>query len=505
MKRAIFRSVLACLCVYATFSGFSSKSLAEEKVKGFVISSESNLKTIEKVNNRILDNTKGSASKVSYVVNIDDKISFSLAGLLSLDKGGVVIPVKDNNIDETSKAILKSSEQVYVVGDKSSISDDILNDLGIKFKRIGSDNPGDTNFQVNKFLDNRDLLVVDSKNDSDILGAIHYAGVYNMSLYIFDSTKQIDENIISEVKNERNIYFYDGVESISDEVKAKIYDLSKKDKKEIKSYSLDGKDLLKIFKDRYSLRKNENVVLSENKNLTDMLSSYILADKSGYGYLVIDSESMNLDIEKLISESGSKNLYYVSTDELGKFVNFRSLLSTVNKEEVTGFEVNEDKGEITVSDSNTDKKDENSVSEQVTVKSNEKLVDGKIVPKEEEKTSSEKPSSETSTETSSTNSSASSFNYSQVLVMDATSYTDDPAENGGYNTTKLGTPLRYGVVAVDPKVIPLGTKLYIEGYGYAVAEDTGGAIKGKRIDLCFTNKAQANAFGRKNVKVYILK
>lgn len=505
MKRAIFRSVLACLCIYATFSGFSSKSLAEEKVKGFVISSESNSKTIEKVNNRILDNTKGSASKVSYVVNIDDKISFSLAGLLSLDKDGVVIPVKDNNVDDASKAILKNSEQVYVVGDKSSISDDILNDLGIKFKRIGSDNPGDTNFQVNKFLDNRDLLVVDSKNDSDILGAIHYARVYNMSLYIFDSTKQIDENIISEVKNERNIYFYDGVESISDKVKAKIYDLSKKDKKEIKSYSLDGKDLLKIFKDRYSLRKNENVVLSENKNLTDMLSSYILADKSGYGYLVIDSESMNLDVEKLISESGSKNLYYVSTDELGKFVNFRSLLSTVNKEEVTGFEVNEDKGEITVSDSNTDKKDENSVSEQVTVKSNEKLVDGKIVPKEEEKSSLEKSNSETQSGTSSTNGSVSNFNYSQVLVMNATSYTDDPSENGGYSTTRLGTPLRYGVVAVDPRVIPLGTKLYIEGYGYAVAEDTGGAIKGNRIDLCFTNKAQANAFGRRNVKVYILK
>ena len=100
MKRAIFRSVLACLCVYATFSGFSSKSLADEKVKGFVISSESETKTIEKVNNRIIDNTNGSASKISYVVNINDKISFSLAGLLSLNKGGVVIPVKDNNIDD---------------------------------------------------------------------------------------------------------------------------------------------------------------------------------------------------------------------------------------------------------------------------------------------------------------------------------------------------------------------------------------------------------------------
>ncbi|MFT4445278.1 3D domain-containing protein [Parvimonas sp. G1967] len=501
MKRAIFRSVLACLCIYATFSGFSSKSLADEKVKGFVISSESETKTIEKVNNRILDNTKGSASKISYVVNIDDKISFSLAGLLSLDKGGVVIPVKDNNIDDTSKAILKNSEQVYVVGDKSSISDDILNDLGIKFNRIGSDNPEDTNYHVNKFLGNRDLLAVDSGNDSDILGAVHYARIYNMNLYIYDSTKQIDENIISEVKNGKNIYFYDGVESLSNEAKAKIYDLSEKDKKEIKSYSLDGKDLLKIFKDRYSLRKNENVVLSENKNLTDMLSSYILADKSGYEYLVMDSKSMNLDVERLISESGSKNLHYVSTDELGKFVNFRSLLSSVNKEEVTGFEVNKDKGEITVSDSNSDKKAENSVSEKVTVKSNEKLVDGKIVPKEEEKNVTEKSNDEPS----SSKSSDGSFEYSKVLVMNATSYTDDPSENGGYSTTRLGTPLRYGVVAVDPRVIPLGTKLYIEGYGYAVAEDTGGAIKGNRIDLCFTNKAQANAFGRRNVKVYILK
>ena len=483
MKRAIFRSVLACLCVYATFSGFSSKSLADEKVKGFVISSESDFKTIEKVNNRILDNTNGSASKVSYVVNIDDKINFSLAGLLSLDKDGVVIPVKNNNIDDVSKELLKKSEQVYVVGDNSSISDDILNDLGIKFERIGSNNPDDTNLYVNKFLDNRDLLIVDSRNDSDILGAIHYARIYNMSLYIFDSTKKVDENIISEVKNEGNIYFYDGVNSLPEDLKVKIYNLSKKDKKEIKSYSLDGKDLVKIFKDAYSAKNDSNVVLTENKNLTDMLSSYIFADKVNYEYLVIDSDSMNLDVEKLITESGAKNLYYVSTDELAKYVNFRASLSSVNK-------------------------DESAVSEKVTVNSNEVLVDGKVVSKEQEQEKVAADKAETkpvsTTETSDNKKTDTSFEYSKVLVMNATSYTDDPAENGGYNTTKMGTRLRYGVVAVDPRVIPLGTKLYIEGYGYAVAEDTGGAIKGNRIDLCYTDRAQAEAFGRRNVKLYIL-
>lgn len=492
MKRAIFRSILACLCVYAIFSGFSSKSFANEKVRGFVISSESESKTIEKVNNRILDSANGSSSKISYVVNIDDKISFSLAGLLSLDENGVVIPVKDGNIDENSKNILKNSEQVYVVGDSSSISDDVLNNLEIKFQRIGSTNSEDTNAYVNKFLGNRELLVVDVKESSDVLGAIHYAHIYNMNLYLFDSTKNINEKLISE--NENSIYFFDGVNSVKDDVKAKIYDLSKKDKKEIKSYSLDGKDLLKIFKDKYASKLNENVVLSERGNLIDMLSSYILADKSGYGYLIIDSNSMNLEIEKMLKKSNVKSLNFVSTDELGKYVSFRAILSSLNNEEVTGFEVEKSKNEIILSDLSSDKKGGNSVSEEVTVKKDETIIDGKIVSKEQEKTP----------ETVETVKSG-ELNYSKVLTMDATSYTDDPAENGGYSTTRMGTPLRYGVVAVDPSVIPLGTKLYVEGYGYAVAEDTGGAIKGNRIDVCYTDKAKAHAFGRRNVKVYILK
>ena len=64
----------------------------------------------------------------------------------------------------------------------------------------------------------------------------------------------------------------------------------------------------------------------------------------------------------------------------------------------------------------------------------------------------------------------------------------------------------YGVAAVDTRVIPLGTKLYVEGYGYCIAADTGGAIKGNRIDLCYgTHSAVlASGFGHKNVKVYII-
>lgn len=93
----------------------------------------------------------------------------------------------------------------------------------------------------------------------------------------------------------------------------------------------------------------------------------------------------------------------------------------------------------------------------------------------------------------------------KVIVMQATAY--DPSAG---SKTAMGTRARVGAVAVDPKVIPLGSKLYIESmdgfptYGYATAEDTGGAIKGNRIDLFYSTNSQALKFGRRNVKVYVL-
>lgn len=71
-------------------------------------------------------------------------------------------------------------------------------------------------------------------------------------------------------------------------------------------------------------------------------------------------------------------------------------------------------------------------------------------------------------------------------------------------TTATGAYARHGIIAVDPAVIPLGTRVYVPGYGFAVAEDTGGAIDGKRIDLCFDTVAEAFAWGRRVVTIIIL-
>ena len=92
----------------------------------------------------------------------------------------------------------------------------------------------------------------------------------------------------------------------------------------------------------------------------------------------------------------------------------------------------------------------------------------------------------------------------RVFTVRSTAYTSDPRENGGWNITAIGTKIRRGVIAVDPRVIPLRTRVYVEGYGFATAEDTGGAIKGNKIDVVMDTKAQSRNWGVRNVKIYIL-
>jgi len=106
--------------------------------------------------------------------------------------------------------------------------------------------------------------------------------------------------------------------------------------------------------------------------------------------------------------------------------------------------------------------------------------------------------------------------YSSVITCSASAYDLSYASCGknpgdrGYGITASGMKAQRGVIAVDPRVIPLGTRLYVESmdgypdYGYAIAGDTGGAIKGNRVDLFMDSYSEAMSFGRRQVKVYIL-
>ncbi len=104
----------------------------------------------------------------------------------------------------------------------------------------------------------------------------------------------------------------------------------------------------------------------------------------------------------------------------------------------------------------------------------------------------------------------SSYEYTAVLDVTATAY--HRIEDGG-EITASGTVTKYGTIAVDPSVIPLGSRLYVVSdggdqswsYGPGLAEDTGGLIKGTKIDLFFMTGDEANDFGIRPAKVYILK
>lgn len=86
----------------------------------------------------------------------------------------------------------------------------------------------------------------------------------------------------------------------------------------------------------------------------------------------------------------------------------------------------------------------------------------------------------------------------EIMYLEATAYTHTG------NNTCTGVYPCIGTIAVDPRVIPLGTPMWVEGYGYGVAQDTGGLIKGKIIDVFMDAEKECFLWGRRRVKVYIL-
>ncbi|MFP4465535.1 MAG: 3D domain-containing protein [Candidatus Goldiibacteriota bacterium] len=90
--------------------------------------------------------------------------------------------------------------------------------------------------------------------------------------------------------------------------------------------------------------------------------------------------------------------------------------------------------------------------------------------------------------------------------MEATAYDPSPESNSPQwaGITSLGWRTRYGIAAVDPRIISMRSLIFVEGYGFAWTGDIGGDIKGRRIDLCYNTTQEALNWGRRKVKVYVL-
>ena len=96
--------------------------------------------------------------------------------------------------------------------------------------------------------------------------------------------------------------------------------------------------------------------------------------------------------------------------------------------------------------------------------------------------------------------------FKQAMSMSATAYYWGPECTGKWadGFTYVGLKAEKGVIAVDPRVIPLWTRVYVDGYGFAIAGDVGSAIKGSKIDLCYDTYAEALQWGKRPVRLYIL-
>lgn len=98
--------------------------------------------------------------------------------------------------------------------------------------------------------------------------------------------------------------------------------------------------------------------------------------------------------------------------------------------------------------------------------------------------------------------------YTNVFTAKATAYSPTGGAISAYTASgrkAVRNPNGYSTIAVDPNIIPYGTKLYVENYGFAIAADCGSAIKGNKIDVFFNTKSEALKWAVKYVKVYVLK
>lgn len=208
-----------------------------------------------------------------------------------------------------------------------------------------------------------------------------------------------------------------------------------------------------------------------------------------------EDDSLKKGEEKVVSEGkkGTKVMKYEITMENGEEVDRELVDEEVTKESkdrVVAIGTKEPEPE-------SKSEPEKSESDLVT------LSDDKKDDQHDEKSDNKTDNSD---ESSSDNNEEPSSDSGEVLYMMATGYTADCSGCSGVTSTgiDLNNNPNAKVVAVDPSVIPLGSKVWVEGYGEAIAGDTGGAIKGNRIDIHVPDKADADKYNGKDVKVKIL-
>ncbi|QHA90043.1 G5 and 3D domain-containing protein [Bacillus sp. N1-1] len=241
--------------------------------------------------------------------------------------------------------------------------------------------------------------------------------------------------------------------------------------------------------DRVEPGKNENVKANSEINVIRVEKvTDVVEEPIDYATIKKNDSSMQKGTEKVVEDGqeGKQEKHYEVVLENGKEISRELKKTDVVKESsdkivAVGTQVIMQTAVKTSSDSSTPTKSTKSSS-------------SKPEPADDAKKSEPKAKSEPAGKAG------------KVLNVSTTAYTANCTGCSGITSTgfNLKSNPNAKVIAVDPSVIPLGSKVFVEGYGTAIAADTGGAIKGNKIDVFFSSKSQAYAWGNKTVQITIL-
>lgn len=285
------------------------------------------------------------------------------------------------------------------------------------------------------------------------------------------------------------------------EVQAKIQDLNNQIDDVMKNVDKNKQDMNKIAKDIKDTQTKLETAKKNSESQEDLFGKRIramyISGSNSYLEVLLSSQNLGDFISRLDTVtrivSFDKNVINKLKLERQAILDQKKALDSEN----TKLQALKNTNDSKLSKLNNDVKEQKDLLSKVTEKEQQLLAS--------QSQANELASASVSSSSSGTLSRgmSGSVSYSQVIDICATAYSGDGITASGTATKR--DPNGYSTIAVDPRVIPIGSRVYVEGYGYAVADDTGGAIKGNRIDVFFNSEAEAQNWGVRSVKVYILK
>lgn len=452
----------AAICVVAV--GASQGSLAQG-ISASYIKGE----TIEETSN-ITDGYLFDTVENLYLVSGDDFADALTGGVYIGETNGSLFYVNNKKINELGYKRISRAKNVYLIGGENAIPESLVKNLKNYRGRIAGINRYETGIKVAKKMGtHRNILIASGENYPDALSASALAVEKDMNIILTGKDKIADsvKEYLRENKN-REIYFVGGEAAVSNKVKREIYSIAEKPESLLSKRIIAGKNRYETSKAvAEAFGPSEAAILANGNQYKDALLGTNLAAKEQAPLLLVSAPSQVEDASKVLGNRNTSKLFAISTGDHFKIQTLNQLVSKLSGGTVP---IKNAKGDI--------------LKVPAEVKAPEaKAVEKPVAPKENTGKASN----------------GKTFTFKKSFTVTATAYTHDGSR------TKSGKWPKVGMIAVDPKVIPLGTYLYVEGYGFATAEDTGGAIKGNKIDIFLNSERECRNWGRRSTTVYIIK